>query len=178
MISNLVKNNMIILKSINSYALTNKEITKICLLKNEYWKFGLKSQRNWFKNNIKKYDIHNLLFVNHILVGYTALRKRTFFVGKIKNKYLLFDTLIINKKFRGKQFFSRLIMNFNNSIIQQSGLISFLMCENEFINFYKKNNWIVLNKKKFKVIDHIYLTNGMIFNQTKKHKKILFYVNK
>ena len=43
--------------------LSKKEIKNICILKDTQWKYGIKSQLNWYKKNIKKEDIHNLLFI-------------------------------------------------------------------------------------------------------------------
>ena len=70
------ENNNFCLKSIVSSKLTNNEIKQICLLKDKQWKFGIKSQLKWFKNNIKKYDFHNLMYIESKLSGYTLLRKR------------------------------------------------------------------------------------------------------
>ena len=42
--------------------LTNLLINKICKLKNSYWAFGLKSNRDWFKKNVYRNDIHLLMF--------------------------------------------------------------------------------------------------------------------
>ena len=106
--------------------LSKSEILEICKLKEEQWKYGVKSQIDYFNKNIKKNDIHNLFFINTKLAGYTLLRKRSCLIGKIKNKYFLFDALIIKKKFR-EQNKSRLMMNFNNEIIKQHKMISFLI---------------------------------------------------
>ena len=48
---------MITLKSLTTDKLTKKEILEICNLKNTFWKYGLKSNINWFKNNVKNKDI-------------------------------------------------------------------------------------------------------------------------
>ena len=69
---------MFILKSTSSKKLTQKEIKEICLLKDKQWKYGTKLQLEWFENNIKKNDIHNLFYINSKLVGYTLLRKRIY----------------------------------------------------------------------------------------------------
>ena len=69
------------------------------------------------------------------------------------------------------------MMFFNNTIIKETGLFSFLICKNDLINFYKKNNWIKLDKKKIKILDHQFSTNGMIFN-INKIQKYYFYINK
>ena len=169
------KDNSFSLKSIVSCKLTNNQIKQICLLKDKQWKFGIKSQLKWFKNNIKKFDFHNLFYIKSKLVGYTLLRKRTCKIENLKNvQYLLFDTLVIDKKFRGMKF-SNLLMSFNNTIIKLSGFSSFLICRNKLIDFYKKNNWNKLNKKSFSVEDHQFSSNGMIFNK-KEFKRKIFYL--
>ena len=178
MTSPIKKNKNYILKSIISDKLTNKEIKEICLLKDKQWKFGLKSQLRWFRENIKEYDLHNLFYIKSKLVGYTLLRKRSFEIKKLnkKTKYLLFDTLVVDKKYRGMSL-SKLLMTFNNIIIKQSGLFSFLICENKLVNFYKKNEWKKLNKRFFKIIDHPFTGNGMVFNKLNFYKKYFFYIN-
>ena len=166
------ENNNFCLKSIVSSKLTNNEIKQICLLKDKQWKFGIKSQLKYFKNNIKKFDLHNLFYIKSKLVGYTLLRKRTCENKKLnkKAKYLLFDTLVIDKKYRGMKL-SNLLMSFNSIIIKQSGFFSFLICDKKLVHFYEKNNWKKIDKKFFKIIDYPFKFNGMIFN------KLNFYKN-
>ena len=182
--------------SIISSKLKNSQIKSICLLKDKQWKFGIKSQMKWYRENVNKNDIHNLLYIKSKLVGYTLLRKRTYEIKKSnkeayylvleqkfkrgedkKTKYLLFDTLVIDKKYRGKNL-SRLLMNFNNIIIKESGLFSFLICEDKLVNYYIKNKWKKLNKKVFKIIDPPFTGNGMIYNKSNFNKKGFFYINK
>ena len=163
--------------SVNTQKLNKDKIKQIIKLKDSQWSFGLKSQLEWFKNNIKKNDIHNLLYIKSKLVGYTLLRRRSFNTNnQIKKKYILFDTIIIHKAYRNKKL-SNLLMMFNNTIIKETGLFSFLICKNNFVSFYKKNNWIKLNKKNIKVLDHPFSTNGMLFN-TNKIQRYYFYINK
>jgi len=173
------ENNNFCLKSIVSSKLTNNEIKQICLLKDKQWKFGIKSQLKYFKNNIKKFDLHSLFYIKSKLVGYTLLRKRTSKIENLKKNihYLLFDTLVIDKKYRGMKL-SDLLMSFNNTTIKQSGFSSFLICSNELVSFYKKNNWTRLNKKIFNVADHTFSSNGMIFNKKNFEKKMFYYIDK
>jgi hypothetical protein len=173
------QNSEFILKSIISGKLTKKEIKQICLLKDKQWKFGAKSQFRWFENNIKYFDLHNLFYIKSKLVGYTLLRRRTYKVDSLKKNvnYLLFDTLIIDQKYRGMKL-SNLLMSFNNTIIKHSGLSSFLICRDELVNFYKKNNWKKLDKKMFSLSDHSFSTNGMVFNKKNLKKKIFYNYNK
>ena len=168
------------LASINSFNLTKRQIKSICELKDKQWKFGIKSQINWYNKNIKRNDIHNLFYTKSKLIGYTLLRKRTCKIDKKieKIKYLFFDTLVIDKKYIKKKL-SNLIMNFNNTVIKKSGYFSFLICKKELVSFYKKFGWIQLKKENIIVKDHLFCTNGMIYNQKKKRKeKYYFFINK
>ena len=173
------KNFLINFQSISSIKLKKKQIKEICLLKDEEWKFGMKSQLNWFNKNIKKNDIHNLFYLKAKLVGYTLLRKRSFKVNELlkKKTYLLFDTLILDKKYR-KNNYSTLLMNFNNKIIQKKGFFSFLICKKKLVNFYKKNGWKRLGKNRIKIADYKFSSFGMIFNNNKIYKKYFFNINK
>ena len=52
------------------------------------------------------------------------------------------------------------------------------MCDKKLINFYKKNNWKILNKKIFCVSDYKFTTKGMTFNKFDFDKKYTFYINR
>ena len=163
--------------SLKTSKLNKNKIIEINRLKDSEWSFGVNSQLDWFKNNIKKNDIHNLLYFKSKLIGYTLLRRRSFnSKNKLKKKYILFDTFIIHKNYRNKKL-SNLLMIFNNTIIRETGLFSFLICKNDLVGFYKKYNWIKLNKKNIKVADYPFSTNGMLFN-TNKIRKYCFYIKK
>jgi hypothetical protein len=168
---------MILLASKKTNKLTDKEIIQICNLKDTHWRFGLKSQVKWFKNNIKKNDIHNILKYKKKIIGYTLLRVRYFKI-KLLKKFLLFDTLIISKKYRDIKL-SIQLMKFNNRIIRKNKKVSCLMCSKKMINFYKKFGWKIINKKKLKFFDHKFNSNFMVFNlKNLNFKKIEIHAQK
>ena len=164
--------------SFNTSQLSKDKVAQICKLKDSQWKFGIKSQHQWFKDNVKKNDIHNLLYIKSKLIGYTLLRIRLYNTdnNSKKKNYILFDTLVIDKNYRKKKL-SNLMMNYNNLVIKETGFFSFLICKSNLVNFYKKNNWTKLNKKNINVVDHSFSTNGMIFN-TKNIQKYYFFFDK
>ena len=172
---------MLKLISKSTKELSAKNIKEICLLKDSQWKFGLKSQLNYFKNNIKPYDLHNCFYITSHLVGYTLLRRRRLEISNKKLNYLLFDALIIKKDFRKKKI-SSLMMLFNNNVIKEKKKISFLTCTNELLKFYEKFFWKKISNKKFKIIDHPFNTNGMFFNYPKNlismKSLIKIYINR
>jgi len=92
--------------SIQTKDLSQETINKIINLKVSHYKFKKKLQLSWFNNHIKKTDIHNLLINNKEIIGYNCLRKIKILkiISKKQEKInaILFDTLIINKKYRKK----------------------------------------------------------------------------
>ena len=163
-----------------SKILTRSEVDQICRLKNTEWSYGLRSQKLWFKKNIKSNDLHNLLIIKNKIIGYTCLRRRTYKISKKIKKYLLFDTLIIEKKLR-QNYLGKLLMIFNNKIIKKNNLPSFLVCRPKTLEFYKSNNWKRLNKKNFEIIDNKFTGQyGMVYNisEIKKKNKLLIWIKK
>jgi N-acetylglutamate synthase-like GNAT family acetyltransferase len=156
----------ILLKSKLTKSLNKKEILSICKLKNTYWKYGIKSQLNWFIKHIKKNDIHNLAYLKNNLVGYIILRNRSFFYKKKKKNYFYFDSLIVKKKNRELKVGQRLIY-LTSKIIKKSKLHSMLICEKKNILFYEKYGWKIITKDKSKILDHKYskFSLMMCFNQ-------------
>ena len=156
----------------STFKLTRDEILEIINLKNSHWNYGFLSQLNWFKNktNVFKSDLHFFIKNNKKLIAYVQLGKRNCFINKKKSKYILFRTLIVLKKERSK-YVSTIIMKKVLRFVKSQNLACFLLCKKTLISFYKKNGFIKLNKKNFKIIDHKNYLNGMIYNLKKKDKK-------
>ena len=55
------------------------------------------NKKNGLKN-INPNDIHNIIYLNNKIVGYNCLRNMRLI--QKRNKYLLFDTIIIKKVYR------------------------------------------------------------------------------
>ena len=172
-----------IFQSLLTTKLSKKRINEILILKNSYWKYGMYSQKKWFNKNSKSKDYHNLMISNNKVVGYTFLANRKFEIN-LKNKkifrkqYLLFQTLIISKKFRNYLNLSK-FMKFNNYKIKKQKKLSFLLCKKDKIKMYKLFNWRNINKGIFTVSDHKNHLYGLIYNDTSKLslkcKKMVFH---
>lgn len=170
------------IQSILTSKLNHKQINKIIELKDSHWNHGKKSQKNWFKNKLKRKDLHILLTKNNSLIGYTLLKERSFYYiqkKKIK-KYLNFETLILKKKYRNFPILKK-IMRFNNSIIKKNNKFSFLECKKDKIKMYNFFGWKLLDKKKFKLLDKESNKNIMVYNLKEKlsnKKKLFIFINK
>ena len=129
--------------------LSKKQKLEILKLKDIHWRHGLTSQLLHFTKNYKKNDLHNLLYYKKKIIGYTGLRKINIIKNKKKTKFLLFDTLIISKPYR-KLGLSSLLMKFNNCVIEDNKIRSYLVCKKELSRFYKKHSWKIY--KNFDVL--------------------------
>jgi predicted GNAT family N-acyltransferase len=171
--------------------LDTSEIKEICILKDTQWNYGVKSQLKWFTKNIKPNDVHILLKIDNNLIGYTSLRKKTFKIkANSKNlererdrerEYWLFDTHIVKKDFRGMGY-NKILMNEASKIIKKK--IGLLICSDTLIQYYKKFKWNLVSNKIFKILDHPFSSNVMLYNNQSEIKfnknKIIynFYINK
>ena len=149
--------------SIPTKNLKKQQILKILNLKDTHWNFGITSQKSWFDKNVKKNDIHNILYNNYNqIIGYTLLRnKKILYLNKKKN-FLLFDTLIVNRKLRMSGIGS-MLMDFNNLVIKKKKTNAVLVCEKKLVSFYKKFGWVLLKKNK------------ITFPYKNRNKNILFF---
>jgi len=165
------------------------DIKKICSLKDLHWKFGLTEQLRWFSKNILKNDLHFIICNKTEIIGYTLLRKKNYSYEFMKNKkptkklsnYYLFDTHIINPKYR-KLGYNQIIMKKISKTITKNKSIAFLVCSKKLINYYKKFGWLLLGKNKVKIVNYNFKSNGMVYNIKKKilnYKKcnFCFYFN-
>jgi predicted GNAT family N-acyltransferase len=150
----------ILIQVIEHGNLNIKLLHEICKLKKTIWPYSLKDQKEYIRKIGKKNDLHICLFNKSSLIGYTFLKKKKFIDVK-SNKFVLLDTIVIKNKFQ-KKGFSKLLMTFNNFIIQKkikdNGM---LICKKNFVNFYKSFGWKIVKEKKikknFKLKKDIYL---------------------
>jgi predicted GNAT family N-acyltransferase len=126
--------------------LSRNQILDILKLKKSHWNYSLEKQLEHFKISFKNNDLHNLLYKNNQLIGYTALRTIHLFKKKKNFTFLQFDTLIIHKSFRKKKL-SNLLMIFNTITIINKKLTALLYCKKQLIPFYKKFGWQISNNK-------------------------------
>ena len=88
-----------------------------------------------------------------------------------EREYYYFDTHTILLKAR-KKGPSYPLMDENIKTVKKNNLPSFLICDDDLINYYLKFKWKLLDKEDFEVKDHKFLTNGMIFNDNMFEEKI------
>ena len=163
------------IKFIKNYNLDRSILLKIIKLKKQEWKNKFDDQILWTKKNIKRNDIHVVLYNEKFIIGYTLLRKRKIKINNDQNiNYYLFDTHIIDKKYRKKKFNnimpSQILMNRILDFIISKKLISLLFCKKKITKYYKSFGWKVFDKKKLTNHDKKDLVI-MCFGKILKNKK-------
>lgn len=174
MIKKVIIDKSYILKVLKKKKINSNIKKQILKLKKQHYKFSIKKQLKWFEENINSDDYHNLLFSKKVLIGYNCLRSTEIFITKkkniIKKKFYLFDTLVLNKKFRNLGL-SKKIMISSNKIILNKKCLGLLFCNNKMINYYSKFGWKFLKKEQI-ISKRSSRLNTMIFNFNNKKNKI------
>tara|TARA_Y100001970_G_C14010238_1_gene738005 strand:- start:309 stop:827 length:519 start_codon:yes stop_codon:yes gene_type:complete len=154
--------------------LTNQQVKDICSLKNKHWKFGFKSQIEWFKINSFANDIHYQIYNKKKLIGYLHLGNRSFRKLNIKGDYILFRNLIVDKNFRSSGL-SKQIMKFANTYIKSKKKIGFLICKRKLLTYYLKNEWSFKYKKNYTLNDHNHNKMIFMFYNLRYNGRLKFY---
>lgn len=140
--------------------LNDQEKKKIFKLKNQFWNFGLKEQKLWFKKNISRKDIHIFFQIKKKLIAYNCLRLKLL----NNNKFYLLDTLIVDKKLK-KNGYGGYLLDINRMISLSRKKPIFLKTSKLVGSFYKKFNFnLIIKKGNFLYFD---------FNNKKKLQNFL-----
>ncbi len=119
-------------------------VDKICRFKMKFWKYSLKSQKKFFKDNHNDEDLHFILMDKKKIIAYNALKKKFFYQAKnkknLKKSFLLFDSFLVDKNFRSQNIGS-VHLKKNNVFIKKAKKTAFLLCKKNLINFYLRNDW-------------------------------------
>ena len=140
-----IKYNRFYFKVLSTNKLSTAYLNQILKLKNSYWKYSLKSQKNFFKNNYKLNDRHILLFNKNILIGYNCLKEIN-----LDNKLLtLLDSFIVRKNHRSRGISHMLISKSMNEIMNMKNQ-AYLIANKNSLNLYKNFGWTISKYEKIK----------------------------
>ncbi len=138
---------MISLIKVKTKNLSIKQINNICKIKMQKWKFNFKSQKKFFLNNYNLEDIHQIVSINDKIVGYNCLK----FTKNLNKTIMIFDSLIVDKKYKKMGISSIILFSSINEIISKKKQC-YLYCDKILQKYYEKFGWIRINKKKISMI--------------------------
>lgn len=140
--------------------LTEHDKEQIISLKKTHWNYSEEEHKNWINHNLFKDDIHVLMLENEVLVGYLNLIETEVIVNNESHPFLGIGNVCSKEK--GKGYGQQLLMEVNNYLVinEQQGV---LLCKDELTEFYKKYNWVLLDKA---LTSHVFsrTINVMFFN--------------
>lgn len=155
------------LLKIKNKRLDQSLIIKICKFKMKFWKHNFKSQLDFFKYNYSDDDLHFILIQGRRIIAYNVLKKYLFSLHNHKNKiekeFLLFDSFLVDKEYRGKDIGSEHLKK-NISYAANKKKPGFLLCQKKLIKFYKINNCQLIKKKNFSLKNYRKKKYLMSFN--------------
>ena len=146
------KKNKFFFKVKKTYKLTKSECVKIFKLKNTFWKYDLKSQKEFFNKMYKKNDLHILFFNNTNLIGYNCLKVSS----NSHFKYILIDSFIIHPDYQGKGISDILLSKSLNEIINLN-YITYLYANSNSLSLYRRFGFQKTKHKLFEKKNQRYL---------------------
>ena len=161
-----IKIQMLSLIKVKTKNLSIKQINKICKIKMQKWKFNFKSQKKFLLKNYDLDDIHQMVLIQDKIVGYNCLK----FIKNLNKTIIIFDSLIIDKNYRGMGISNMILLSSINEIKNKKKQC-YLYSDKSLQKYYEKFGWVRIDKKNIK----IERKNNMILMkfQSKLSKKVL-----
>lgn len=151
--------------------LKHKYLDEIIQVKSIAWPYSYEKQIDWIYTNIKDCDNHVLMYLDELLIAYLNLIEIEFTIdGNLKNGYGIGNVCAREKS---KGFGKELIVKTNSYLIQKNR-IGLLFCKETLVDFYKSNNWILIEKKKITLSFNSKTNKTMIFNWNEDFQHIEF----
>lgn len=154
--------------------ISKEELTKICLLKDENWTYGIEKQLDWIENNLSGEDFHLLGYdLEGNLICYANLVVRKIVSHLVEEKTILGIGNVCVSIIQQKKGFGLVLMREINSTLMMKKLSGLLFCNSLTVPFYLKNNWILIKEETLSITLKSLNTNVMIFNnETLKYKDL------
>ena len=122
------------------------DIKDFCILKEQYWKYGIKKQIGWWFVISAPNDRIIYFDINGKKISFCRLKKRKIIVDNVlKDSYYLTE-LCVHNDFKNSGFASLIIKEVNNFIITER-IYGHLLCPSELDKFYSNLEW--KKSKKF-----------------------------
>ena len=140
--------------------LEKSELNAILELKQQHWKYDYESQLQWFKKNIKKNDLHLLIYEQAELIAYLNAVWIDVEINSEQIKALGIGNVCVALCYRNIGF-GQLLMATINSFLKSQNICGFLLCKDALVAFYEKSDWKVIVPQKVTIDQHPYTQNVM-----------------
>lgn len=115
---------------------------EICTLKKQHWDYPVLEQIRWFNDNLSDDDIHVCIFDRDHLIAYTTLVNIKYQIeDDIEHDGLGIGSVCVDTNYLNKKY-GFFIVQIVSAFIRQKNYLGILLCKDELVSFYEKNNWI------------------------------------
>ena len=162
---------MFTLKLIRHSEVSETELNEIIIIKSVAWPYPREKQLEWLKANLRDSDLHLLLLNNEKPFAYLNLINIELGIDhKVYGAYGIGNVCSIEK---GKGYGDELMKQVNKYIISENKL-GLLFCKQSLVDFYKKQNWKLIDKNQITLsLDNSHIKT-MIFNYNLPFIKLIF----
>ena len=126
--------------NISLQKLTLADVKELCILKEQYWKYGIKKQIGWWFVISSPNDRIIYLDINGKKISFCRLKKRNLIVDNIPKESYYLTELCVHSDFKNSGFASLIVKEANNFICNEC-LSGYLLCPSELNKFYTNLNW-------------------------------------
>ncbi len=120
-------------------------IKNICILKKQHWNYPIIEHIKWFNNNLSDEDLHVCIFNEEKLIAYTTLVNVKY---KLENDFevssLGLGSVCVDKSHLNQKY-GLLVVQIVSAFIKFKNCNGILLCKDDLVTFYQKNNWIKYN---------------------------------
>ncbi len=153
---------------IKNDSLSDEDKLRIAEIKNQHWPYGISSQLEWMKKNIKDEDYHLIgedRPYSSFLLSYSTLSRLFVNIDDTNYEAIGVGGVCVSKSIlhcgMGKQ-----LMEEVDCFIRKQGKPGILLCQDKVVEFYMKYNWMLVDFNSAKVAGMPYYYNIMTLDNT------------
>ncbi len=157
------------LRMVSHREISGELLEEVVSIKSKSWPFEHESQMKWMKKNLQDHDIHALLYLNESIAAYLNIIIIDIKIDATFRKCYGIGNVCTFERNRG---WGKEIISHTNNFLTSENKMGLLFCKETHVNFYNKNKWELINKKKLRInsIDEKIYT--MMFNFDKTFERI------
>ena len=165
---------MISLTVIKHFDISNYMLDEVIKIKSAAWDYDYDKQLQWIGNNISDDDIHLLLNIDDTFVAYMNLIDIEFLVNNILYKGYGIGNVCSIKRGVG---YGDILMHLANDYLKLHNKIGILFCKKQLIDFYKRNNWVIVDTDKIHIHSANYEIYTMLYNYNDNIRHLIYNGN-
>ena len=158
-------------KIIQHADISQKDLDEIINIKSVAWPYSYKKQVEWININIKDSDSHLLLLSENKVVAYLNLISIELIIDNCNYIGLGVGNVCAIEKGQG---YGVELMKKVNQFITRQDYLGLLFCKTSLVNFYIKNNWNIIEKKRLELSFANNNIETMIFNSSLLFNKLTY----